>query len=120
MKPILILKQAGPVLQIGMARIREINFCLGFPNALMRGIWIVFGKVYKRITETGGIPILGHIRDVRPEWVSFPCRKPADGCKFLTKNLRMGHNFDIILPGNGWFSSKLNKAYCSFVNFYCE
>ena len=57
----------------------------------------------------GGTPILGHIRDVRPEWVSFPGRKPADGCKFLTKNLRMGHNFDIILPGNGWFSSKLNK-----------
>ena len=54
-------------------------------------------------------PILGHIRDVRPEWVSFPGQKPADGCKFLTKNLRMGHNFDIILPGNGWFSSKLNK-----------
>ena len=42
----------------------------------------------------GGTPILGHIRDVRPEWVSFPGRKPADGCKFFTKNLRMGHNFD--------------------------
>ena len=51
----------------------------------------------------GGTPILGHIRGVRPEWVSFPGRKPADGCKFLTKNLRMGHNFDTILPGNGWF-----------------
>ena len=49
----------------------------------------------------GGTPILGHIRDVQPEWVSFPGRKPADGCKCLTKNLRMGHNFDIILPGNG-------------------
>ena len=68
----------------------------------------------------GGTPILGHIRDVRPEWVSFPGRKPADGCKFLTKNLRMGHNFDIILPGNGWFSAKLNKTYCSLVNFYCK
>ena len=68
----------------------------------------------------GGTPILGHITDVRPEWVSFPGRKPADGCKFLTKNLRMGHNFDIILPGNGWFSSKLNKTYCSLVNFYCK
>ena len=55
----------------------------------------------------GGTPILGHIRDVRPEWVSFPGRKPTDGCKFLTKNLQMGHNFDIILPGNGWFSSKI-------------
>ena len=36
------------------------------------------------ITETnippGGTPILGHIRDVLPEWVSFPGRKPADGC----------------------------------------
>ena len=68
----------------------------------------------------GGTPILGHIRDVRPEWVSFPGQKPADGCKFLTKNLRMGHNFDIILPGNGWFSSKLNKTYCSLVNFCCK
>ena len=55
----------------------------------------------------GGTPILGHTRDVRPEWVSFPGRKPADGCNFLTKTLRMGHNFDIILPGNGWFSSKI-------------
>ena len=63
----------------------------------------------------GGTPILGHIRDVRPEWVSFPSRKPADGCKFVTKNLRMGHNFDILLPGNGWFSSKLNKTYCIVV-----
>ena len=64
----------------------------------------------------GGTPILGHTRDVWPEWVSFPGQKPADGCKFLTKNLRMGHSFDIILPGNGWFSSKLNKTYCSLVN----
>ena len=61
-----------------------------------------------------------HIRVVRPEWVSFPGRKPADGCKFLTKNLQMGHNFDIIVPGNGWFSSKLNKTYCSLVNFCCK
>ena len=68
----------------------------------------------------GGTPILGHIRNVRPEWVSFPGRKPADGCKFLTKNLRMGHNFDLILPGNGRFSSKLNKTYCSLGNFYCK
>ena len=68
----------------------------------------------------GCTPILGLIRDVRPEWVSFPGRKPADGCKFLTKNLRMSHNFDMILPGNGQFSSKLNKTYCSLVNFYCK
>ena len=68
----------------------------------------------------GGTPILGHIRDVRPEWVSFPGRKPADGCKFLTKSLRTGHNFDIILLGNGWFFSKMNKTYCSLVNFYCK
>ena len=59
----------------------------------------------------GGTPILGHIRDVRPEWVSFPGRKSVDECKFLTKNLRKGHNLDIILPENGWFSSKLNKTY---------
>ena len=68
----------------------------------------------------GGTPILGHIRDVQPEWVSIPGQKPAHGCKFFTKNLRMGHNFDIILPGKGWFSSKLNKTYCSLVNFYCK
>ena len=67
-----------------------------------------------------GTHILGHIRNVRPEWVSFPGQKPVDWCKFLTKNLRMGHNFDIILPGNGWFSSKLNKNYGSLVNFCCK
>ena len=78
------------------------------------------GKQMNRIQSPGGTPILGHIRDVRPEWVSFPGRKPANGCKFLTKNLLMGHNFDIILPGNGWFSSKLNKTYCSLGNFYCK
>ena len=32
----------------------------------------------------------------------------------------MGNNFHIILPGNGWFSSKLNKTYCILVNFYCK
>ena len=40
-------------------------------------------------TRGGHTPILGHIRDVRPEWVSFPGQKPADRCKLLTKNLRM-------------------------------
>ena len=59
----------------------------------------------------GGTPILDDIRDMRPEWVSFPGRKPADGCKTFTKNLQIGHNFDIILPGDGWFSTKLNKTY---------
>ena len=73
-----------------------------------------------KFESRGGTPILGHIRDVRPEWETFPGRKPADGYNFLTKNLRMGHNFDVILPGNGWFSSKLNKTYCSLVNFYCK
>ena len=72
-----------------------------------------------KISGGGGTPILGYIRDVRPEWMSFPGQKPADGYKFLTKNLRMGHNFDIILPGNGCFPSKLNKTYYSLVNFYC-
>ena len=58
--------------------------------------------VLRRLNSGGrGTPILGLIRDVRPEWVSFPGQKPVDGCKFLTKNLRMGHNFDIILPENG-------------------
>ena len=69
------------------------------------------------IIKALGTPTLGHIRDVQPEWLSFPGPKPVNGCKFLTKNLGMCHNFDIILPGNQWFSSKLNKAYCSLVNF---
>ena len=32
----------------------------------------------------------------------------------------MRHNFDIILPGNGWLFSKLNKTCCSLVNFCCN
>ena len=74
----------------------------------------------ERSRGEGGAPILGHITDVPPEWVSFRGQKPADECKFLTINLRMGHNFDIILPGNGCFSSKLNKTYYSLVNFCCK
>ena len=31
---------------------------------------------------------------------NFPGRNPADGCKFLTKNLRMGHNFDLLYSKN--------------------
>ena len=55
-------------------------------------------KLVKRIniilpTSLGGTPILGQIRDVRPEWVTFSGRKPVDGCKFLTKNLRMDVKF---------------------------
>ena len=72
------------------------------------------------LARGGCTSIMGHIRDVRPEWMNFPGQKPADECKFLTKNLRMGPNFDIILPGNGWLSSKLNKIYCSLVNFGCK
>ena len=60
-------------------------------------------KRFDTLIPGGGTPILGHTRDVRPEWVTFPGRKPADGCKFLTKNLRMGHNFDIIYLGMGDF-----------------
>ena len=56
----------------------------------------MFYSAQANTTLPGGTPILGHIRNVRPEWVGFPGQKPADGCKFLTKNLRMGHNFDII------------------------
>ena len=64
---------------------------------------IVQSPYENHLKAGGGTPILGHNRDVQPEWVSFPGRKRADGCKILTKNLWMGHNFDIILPGNGWF-----------------
>ena len=78
----------------------------------MKNQWFTHGITYslslqnllviiQKPTPRGDTAILGHIMDVRSEWVSFPGRKPADGCKFLTKNLRMGHNFDIILPGNG-------------------
>ena len=93
---------------------------------MVEGSGPIYPLSFSRFPGGGGAlsywvtPILGHIRDVRPEWVTFPGRKPADGCKFLTKNVRMGHNCDIILPGNGWFSSKLNKTYCSLVNFYCK
>ena len=59
-------------------------------------IYHLFGEILGENYHPGGTLILGHIRDVRPEWVGFPGRKPADGCKFLTKNLQMGHNFDII------------------------
>ena len=85
-------------------------------------IFTILFKYYSksRFLTRGDTPILGHIRDVRPEWVTFPSRKPVDGCKFLIKNLWMGHNFDIILPGNGWLFSNLNKTHCSLVNFYCK
>ena len=74
-----------------------------------------------------GTPILGHIR---------MCGR--NGRVFEAKNLRMGVNFFlktcgwviilrhktsglvtilIILPGNEWFSFKLNKTYCNLVNF---
>ena len=82
--------------------------------------WVTKNNSFAMLLPGGDTPILGHIRDVWSEWVSFPGQKPADGCKFLTKILQMGHNFDIILPGNGWFSSKLNKTYCSLVNFCCK
>ena len=91
-----------------------------FPNQKETSAERIRRKLSFGPVSPGGTPILGHIRDVRPEWVSFPGRKSADGCKLLTKNLRMGHNFDMILPGNGWFSSKLNKTYCSLVKFYCK
>ena len=68
----------------------------------------------------GRAPILGHIRDVWPEWVSFQAENLWMVVNFLPKILGMGHNFDIILPGNGWFSSTFNKTYCSLVNFYCK
>ena len=67
-------------------------------------------SVTKRQNRRGGHSHIGSIRDVRLEWVGFQGQKPADGCKCLTKNLRMGHKFDIILPGNGWFSFILIKT----------
>ena len=41
--------------------------------------------VTETVSTPGGTPILGHIRDVGPEWVGFSAQKPAGGCKFLTK-----------------------------------
>ena len=98
------------------------NGLSNFENVVETQFESVFARMMLGFAKLirGGTTILGHIRDVRQEWVSFPGRKPADGCKFFTKNLRMGHNFDIILPGNGWFSSNLHKTYCSVVNFYCK
>ena len=69
----------------------------------------IFAPISLWVTFLECTPILGYIRDVRPEWVTFPGRKPANECKVLTKIMRMGNNFDIISPGNGWFCSKLNK-----------
>ena len=47
------------------------------------------------IRPGGGVTlILGHIREVRPEWVIFEAQKPVNGCKFLPKNLRIGHYFN--------------------------
>ena len=40
--------------------------------------WLRAGP-YACVRTPGGTPILGHIRDVRPEWVSFPGQKSADG-----------------------------------------
>ena len=79
-----------------------------------RFFWKKTALCADNVGSRGGTPILGHTRDVRPEWVNFAGRKPADGCKFLTKNLRMGvnfwpknlrmgHNFDIIYLGMGDF-----------------
>ena len=68
----------------------------------------------------GGHSHIGSYYGYAARMGEFSRPKTCDGYKFLTKNLRMGHNFDIILPGNGWFSSKLNKTYCSLVNFYCK
>ena len=106
----------GKVLKIlsGIGVFKVLEKLLSVLNDLY---WSTFLGAISHLIRGGGTPILGHIRDVRPEWVSFPGRKPADGCKFLTKILRMGHNFDKILPGNGCFSSKLNKTYRSLVNF---
>ena len=72
---------------------------------MITGMWIclVMEDVYNNSTEDAygsigcpgrGTPILGHTKDVWPEWVSFPGQKPADVCKFLPKNLRMCHNFN--------------------------
>ena len=46
------------------------------------------------ISLPGGAPILGNTGDVQPEWVSFLGQKSVDGCKFLPKNLRIGHGFN--------------------------
>ena len=109
-----------------ISKVQDIQYRCVTPSVWRRPIIsMVEGMQYEPVNRQyggecapGGTPSLGHIRDVRPEWVTFPGREPADGCKFLTKNLRMGYNFDIILPENGWLSSKLNKTYCSLVNLY--
>ena len=70
-----------------------------------------------------------YTRGALPYWVilgmcgqngAFSRPKTCRWVQISGQNLRMGHNFDIILLGNGWFSSKLNKTYCSLVNFCCK
>ena len=47
------------------------------------------------LTRVGGggehSGVLGHIRDVRTEWMSFPGRTPADGCNFFTTAVYIDH-----------------------------
>ena len=80
-----------------------------------------------KATNPGDNPILGYIWDVQLEWVSFKDQKSANGCKFLPKTCEwiiiLIHEIhrlvtiSIILPGNGWFSCKLNRTYCNLANF---
>ena len=67
-------------------------FTLGHASFWGNFVWSQFLTLVEDFAGGRGTPILGHIRDVRPEWVSFPGQKPADGCTFLTKSLRMGPN----------------------------
>ena len=76
-----------------------------------------FARNWCNFSRGGGHSHIGSYQGCAARMGEFPGQKPADGCKFLTKNLRMDHNFDITLPGNGWFSSELNKTCCSVVSF---
>ena len=49
----------------------------------------------------GGTPILGHTRDVRPEWVSFRGPKTCGWVIILMHKTSRLVSVSIILPGNG-------------------
>ena len=71
--------------------------------------------------------MLGHTRDVQPEWVSFRGQKYVDGCKFWSNTcgwvIILIHKTSglvtssTILPGSGWFSCKLSKTYLHLAYF---
>ena len=80
-----------------------------------------------KYSDHRGTPILSHIRDVRPEWVTFQAKNLRMGVDFWPKTcwwvIILIHEtselftISIILPGNECLSYRLNNTYCSLLNF---